>query len=85
MGDAGQTRARLFVKRIPEIMAVVQVSVQVTGDFKKALRKFKKKTEREGVITDMKKSMRFEKPSTIRRRKKIKAIRRARKARAKMA
>jgi small subunit ribosomal protein S21 len=64
-------------------MPTVRVEVKVDGDFRKALRRFKKKTEREGIIRDIKKNMAFEKPSAIRRRKKIKAIRRARKNRIK--
>ncbi len=64
-------------------MPVTRVEVKVDGDFKKALRRFKKKTEREGIIRDIKKNMAFEKPSAVRRRKKIKAVRRARKNRLK--
>jgi small subunit ribosomal protein S21 len=78
-----RVRHRLFSRALYLSMATVRVEVKVDGDFRKALRRFKKKTEREGIIRDIKKNMAFEKPSAVRRRKKIKAIRRARKNRIK--
>ena len=45
--------------------------------FEKALRRFKKTCEKSGVISDMKKHQRFEKPSE-RRKRKLNAARRKR-------
>ncbi len=46
----------------------------------KAIRRFKKKYERSGVLKEFKKRTFFTKPSVKRRMKKVKAIRRAQRA-----
>ena len=46
------------------------IQVPVTGHIDKALRKLKKKIEREGVVRDMKRTVYFE-PATQKRRKRL--------------
>ncbi len=49
--------------------------VQVRDDesFENALRRFKRKCEKEGILTELKKRQHFEKPSVKRKRKVIQA------------
>ena len=52
----------------------VNVKVVVSSYIDKALRQFKKKSEREGVIRDMKRLVYFEPPTQKKRKKLIRAI-----------
>lgn len=49
--------------------------VQVRDDesFENALRRFKRKCEKEGILTELKKRQHFEKPSVKRKRKEVQA------------
>jgi len=55
---------------------LVGISVQENENIDKALRRFKKKYERSGVLKEYKKRSFFLKPSVRKRMEKIKAIRR---------
>ena len=46
-------------------------------DIKETMRRFRKLTEKEGIIKEIKKHAYFEKPSDVRRRARLRAIRRA--------
>ena len=61
------------MKRGEKIMAFV--SVEETENLEKALKRFKRQVEKEGIIREWKKRAYYEKPSTIRNRKE-KALRR---------
>ncbi len=50
------------------------IEVQVNGNIERSLRQLKKKTEREGVIRDMKRQVYFEPPTQKRRKKLMRAI-----------
>ena len=50
------------------------LEVFVTGHLDKALRQLKKKSEREGVTRDMKRTVYFEPPTQKRRKRRIRAI-----------
>jgi ribosomal protein S21 len=63
-------------------MMNVQVVVR-NGDLSQALRRLKKKMEREGVIGAMRRGAFYHKPCEARRVKQLRAIRRARKMAAK--
>lgn len=52
-------------------MPVVQVRDE--ENFENALRRFKRKCEKEGILTELKKRQHFEKPSVKRKRKVIQA------------
>ena len=62
---------------IGERMTNVQV---VVGDLSQALRRFKKKCERELVLSDARRTEFYRKPSVKRRLKSLRARKRARKA-----
>jgi small subunit ribosomal protein S21 len=49
--------------------------VQIRDDesFENALRRFKRKCEKEGILTELKKRQHFEKPSIKRKRKEVQA------------
>lgn len=49
------------------------VSVRDDESFEAALRRFKRKVEKSGVLTELKKRQYFEKPSVKRKRKKMQA------------
>ncbi|MCX5726216.1 MAG: 30S ribosomal protein S21 [Candidatus Saganbacteria bacterium] len=55
---------------------MTRIEVRKDEPIDKALRKFKMKLRREGVLDEMKKREYFEKPSQIRRKDKAKAQRR---------
>lgn len=57
--------------------ALVGIVLQEKEPIDRALRRFKKKYERSGVLKEFKKRAYFTKPSTKKRMKKVKAIRRA--------
>ncbi len=59
---------------------VSQVEVSPHEPLEKALRRFKKKIEREGILKTLKARKHYEKPSEIKRRKQRNAIKNARKA-----
>jgi small subunit ribosomal protein S21 len=52
-------------------MPVVQV--REDESFENALRRFKRKCEKEGILTELKKRQHFEKPSVKRKRKDVQA------------
>lgn len=52
-------------------MPVVQVRDE--ENFENALRRFKRKCEKEGILTELKKRQHFEKPSVKRKRKSVQA------------
>lgn len=56
---------------------MVGIIVQENENIDKAIRRFKKKFERSGILKEIKRRTFFVKPSVERRMKKIKAIRRA--------
>jgi small subunit ribosomal protein S21 len=67
------------VERIPERperMPLVKVKDNESID--KAIKRFKKKCEKEGIIQDIKKSSRYLKPSEKKRKKQLKAEKRRR-------
>ena len=50
------------------------IEITVSGNVEKALKQLKKKTEREGVVRDMKRQVYFEPPTQKRRKKLMRAI-----------
>lgn len=56
---------------------MVGIVIQENESIDRAIRRFKKKYERSGVLKEFKKRTYFTKPSTEKRMKKVKAIRRA--------
>ena len=56
---------------------MVGIVVQESENIDRAIRRFKKKYERSGVLKEVKKRAFFTKPSVEKRLKKIKAVRRA--------
>ena len=57
--------------------SLIGIQIQDNEQIDKALRRFKKKYERSGVLKEFKKRTFFTKPSVKKRMKKIKAVRRA--------
>ncbi len=64
---------------------VVNAFVKVDNDLDAALKKLRKKIEKEGLIKEIKKNMYYEKPTQRRRRKMLKARKKMRKMQEKMA
>jgi small subunit ribosomal protein S21 len=56
---------------------MVGIVIQENENIDRAIRRFKKKYERSGILKEVKKRAYFTKPSVKRRMKKIKAIRRS--------
>jgi len=56
---------------------VVGITIQENENVDRAIRRFKKKYERSGVLKEVKRRSYFTKPSVEKRMKKIKAVRRA--------
>lgn len=56
---------------------LVGIIIQENENIDRAIRRFKKKYERSGILKEVKKRAYFTKPSVKRRMKKIKAIRRS--------
>ncbi len=56
------------------------IIIQENENIDRAIRRFKKKYERSGILKEVKKRAYFTKPSVKRRMKKIKAIRRSQRA-----
>ena len=54
------------------------VRIKPGDNFDDAMRKFKKKVEKDGIIQEFKKRQYYEKPSDTKRRKRMEAIRKAR-------
>ncbi len=52
---------------------MLQINVKENDSLEKALKKFKKKYEKTGVVKELRKRQAFEKPSITRRMQKIKA------------
>ncbi len=50
------------------------ITISVNDNVERALRQFKKKMEREGVVRDMKRGVYFESPTQKRRKRLIRAI-----------
>jgi small subunit ribosomal protein S21 len=53
---------------------IANVSINVHDNIERALKQFKKKIEREGVVRDMKRIVYFEPPTQKRRKKLLRAI-----------
>jgi small subunit ribosomal protein S21 len=60
---------------------VSEVILSDDENFERALKRFKKKCERAGVLSDLRKHLHFEKPSERRKRKMNAAVRKNRRAR----
>lgn len=60
-----------------EVISLVGIMVQENEPIDRAIKRFKKKYERSGVLKEFKKRTYFTKPSVKKRMKKVKAIRRA--------
>ncbi len=56
---------------------MVGIIIQENENIDRAIRRFKKKYERSGILKEVKKRAYFTKPSVKKRMKKIKAVRRA--------
>ncbi|MBI5215702.1 MAG: 30S ribosomal protein S21 [Ignavibacteriae bacterium] len=56
---------------------MVGITIQENENVDRAIRRFKKKYERSGVLKEVKRRSYFTKPSVEKRMKKIKAVRRA--------
>ena len=56
---------------------MVGIIIQENENIDRAIRRFKKKYERSGILKEVKKRAYFTKPSVKRRMKKIKAVRRS--------
>jgi len=56
---------------------VVGITIQENENVDRAIRRFKKKYERSGVLKEVKRRSYYTKPSVEKRMKKIKAVRRA--------
>ncbi len=59
---------------------MVGIIIQENENIDRAIRRFKKKYERSGILKEVKKRAYFTKPSVKKRMKKIKAIRRSQRA-----
>jgi small subunit ribosomal protein S21 len=59
---------------------MVGIVIQENENIDRAIRRFKKKYERSGILKEVKKRSYFTKPSVKKRMKKIKAIRRSQRA-----
>lgn len=59
---------------------MVGIVIQETENIDRAIRRFKKKYERSGILKEVKKRSYFTKPSVKKRMEKIKAVRRAQRA-----
>jgi small subunit ribosomal protein S21 len=64
---------------------VVNAFVKVDSDLDVALKKLRKKIEKEGLIKEIKKNMYYEKPTQRRRRKMLKARKKVRRMQEKVA
>lgn len=53
---------------------MTQVTIRKGESLEKALRRFKKKVDKEGIIRQLKRHEAYEKPSQRRRRKRMRAI-----------
>ncbi len=63
---------------------VVNAAVVVDGDIDAALKKLRKKIEKEGLVKEIKRAMYYEKPTQRRRKKLLKAKKKLRKLQEKM-
>jgi small subunit ribosomal protein S21 len=64
-------------ERCEEVISLVGIMLQENEPIDRAIKRFKKKYERSGVLKEFKKRTYFTKPSVKKRMKKVKAIRRA--------
>ena len=64
------------------VILLAKITVNENESVESALRRFKRKCQKEGIISEMKKRQNFEKPSERKKKEKIEAIKRdARRAR----
>ena len=61
-------------------MSKTRIEVKVEKDIEKALKLLRRKSKQEGHYNDIKKKKYFEKPSSIRRRETLKAMKKAARA-----
>lgn len=71
-------RPRALRETRREAIRMPLVKVKENESIDKAIRRFKKKCEKEGIIQDIKKSSRYLKPSERKRKKQLKAAKRRR-------
>ena len=64
-----------------EIRVVSEIIIQDDENFERALRRFKKKCEKAGILSDLRKHRHYEKPSERRKRKMNAAHRKNRRSR----
>ena len=79
----GEPNFRGAAQRFTErLIRMPLVKVKENESIDKAIRRFKKKCEKEGIIQDIKKSSRYLKPSERKRKKQLKAAKRRRSGKA---
>ena len=61
---------RVLVARFPIFLMAIEVEIRKGEPTERALRRLKKKLDREGIIRDVRAKRYFEKPCAVRRRKK---------------
>lgn len=66
----------MFMNDRREVSYMVGILIQENENIDRAIRRFKKKYERSGILKEVKRRAYFTKPSVKRRMKKIKAVRR---------
>jgi small subunit ribosomal protein S21 len=71
---------QLIAVKFEEVIFLVGIVVNENEPIDRALKRFKKKYERSGVLKEFKKRTFFTKPSVKKRMKKVKAIRRSQRA-----
>jgi small subunit ribosomal protein S21 len=84
-GDAGATR---YVSEHPhacERRTVSQIVIREGDSFEVALKRFTRKVQQDGILSEAKRHARYESPSMKRKRKEDARLRKARKAAAKAA
>ena len=64
-----------------EATGLSEVIIHAEENFERALRRFKKKCEKAGILSDLRKHRHYEKPSERRKRKMIAAVRKTRRPR----
>jgi small subunit ribosomal protein S21 len=73
--------ANSTVERKEEARDLSEVIIHDDENFERALRRFKKKCEKAGILSDLRKHRHYEKPSERRKRKMNTAIRKNRRTR----
>lgn len=64
-----------------DVNLMPRVDIGANESLERALRRFKKKIEREGILRQLKERKHYEKPSVLRRRKKREAMSKAKRRR----